>query len=162
MKVILLKDVKKIGRRGEVKEISDGYARNFLIPQRLAELATPEAIAKLEKMKQVSHIEKKVQHDLLVENIKKLEAITVVLKRPANEKGHLFSAIRAEDIVEALQTKHSTQIAPENLIIDTPIKMLGTFSIGAKVDEVKGKFTLVVEQEKNKIEQVRNKKSSTK
>ncbi len=127
--------------------MNDGYARNFLIPQKLAEMATPEAIAKIEKMKKTAYIEKKVQHDLLVKNIKELEAITVTLKRSANEKGHLFSAIHPDDIVEALKVKHRTHIAPENLVIETPIKMLGTFSIGAHIDDVKGSFTLVIEPE---------------
>ncbi len=148
MKVILLKDIPKIGKRGMVMEMNDGYVRNFLIPNRLAQMATPEALASLLKIKNMAIAENKVQRDLLTKNLKELEGITVVIKKPANEKGHLFSAIHADDIVENLKEKHHTHILPENLVIDTPIKTLGTFPIDVSVGDMKGKFTLVVEASK--------------
>jgi len=148
MKVILRKDIPKIGRRGEVKEVHDGYARNFLIPQSLAEIATPEALASLEKIKKVSLIEKEVAHDLLVKNLKQLGGVTLVIRRSANEKGHLFSAIRPNDITDALKKEHRIELAPENLLIGEPIKETGTFSINIGIGDAKGILVLIVENDK--------------
>jgi large subunit ribosomal protein L9 len=148
MKVILKKDIPKIGKRGEIKEMNDGYARNFLIPHSLAEIATPEAVANLEKIKKIARIEKEIEHDLLLRNLKQLAGVTVVLKRPANEQGHLFSGIHPNDIVESLRREHRIEILPEHLVIPKPIKETGTFTVEVEVKDIKASFVVEVMNDK--------------
>ncbi len=148
MKVILKKDIPKIGKRGDIKEMNDGYARNFLIPHSLAEAATPEAVANLEKIQKIARIEKEVERDLLLKNLKQLTGVTVTLDRNANEQGHLFSGIHPNDIIESLRKEHRIEILPEHLIIEKPIKELGTFTVNVLVGDAKALFTVEVRNEK--------------
>src|ERR1035437_1301154 len=99
MKVIFLQDVPKVGRKHDVKEINDGYVMNFLIPRKMAVLATPSAVAELEKRKKNIEIEREVQTDLLMKNLEEIKGKVVVIKGKANPKGSLFKAIKAEEIV---------------------------------------------------------------
>ena len=90
MKIILLQDISGVGRKGEVKNVSDGYGRNFLLPNKLGQIATPSTIASAEKMSKQAEQNKEVQKDILEKNIKGLKDLKVQLKAKANEKGHLF------------------------------------------------------------------------
>ncbi len=148
MKVILRKDIPKVGKRGEVREVNDGYARNFLFPHGFAEMATPEALSSLEKIKKVALIEKEIQHDLLRKNLKELEGVTVKIVRPANEKGHLFSSIHREDILLALKKDHHIEMASESLVMERPLKELGVFTLNVETAGQKATFTVLVEQGK--------------
>src|SRR3989338_9682031 len=98
MKVIFLKDVQRVGKRHDTKEVNDGYAMNFLIPRKLAEVATPKTIAELEKRKKNIEIEREVQEDLLMKNLEEIKGKVLHMKGKTDEKGHLFSGIRARDI----------------------------------------------------------------
>src|SRR6187551_2975727 len=99
MKVILIKDIPKIGKRHDVKEISDGYAVNFLFPKKLAEPATPKRMAEIAKMKQNVEIQKEIRDDLLIKNLNALKDVTISLKKKTNESGHLFSGIQKAELV---------------------------------------------------------------
>jgi large subunit ribosomal protein L9 len=125
MKVILLKDVRGVGIHGEVKNVAEGYARNFLFPQRLAEPATEVKVAELAK--------KKAEHDALIQQeeetltkkILMLRGKKVVLSSRATEKGGLFKNISATDVVRAIRAEHSLEI-PETIIsFPNPIKTVG-------------------------------------
>ena len=96
MKIILTKDVQKLGQKYDVKEVSSGHALNLLIPQGLAISATPEALKRNEVLKKQVESERKVHEDLLVMNVKGLDGITLEVSGKANEKGHLFAGLHRE------------------------------------------------------------------
>lgn len=125
MKVILLKDVPGVGKKYEVKNVSDGYARNFLIPKNLAKIATPAAIKTLEAEKKRREQEKEVQEDLLKINIEKLGETKIVIERKANEKGHLFDSLDSKDISKILKEKYQLDIPVEIIEIENAIKSVG-------------------------------------
>lgn len=135
MKVILLQDVARIGRKGEVKNVSDGYAGNFLLPKKLAQVATPNAIASAEKLKKQTQQDKEVQKNILDKNIAGLKDLKVEIKAKANEKGHLFSIIHPDEISGILKEKYHLDIPSKIIEISKPIKETGEHIIKAKNQE---------------------------
>jgi large subunit ribosomal protein L9 len=146
MKVIFLQDVSRVGKKYDVKEVNDGYAMNFLIPRKLAELATPRATAELEKRMKNIAIEREVQTDLLMKNLEEIKGKVVVIKARADEKGHLFSGIKNKEIVEEMKTQHHADISEEFIVLEKPIKEVGEFEIPISIKNKKSSFKLVVEK----------------
>lgn len=124
----------------------DGYVMNFLIPRGLAERATPQAIAELEKRKKNIEIEREVQEDLLLKNLEEIKGKTVTLQAKADDKGHLFSGIRAKEIAEEMKKQNHADIAEEFIVLPKPIKESGTFEIPIVIGSKKSSFKLVVEK----------------
>lgn len=133
MRVIFLKDVPRVGKKHDIKDVNDGYAVNFLFPHKLAETATPKAIAELEKRKKNIEIEREVQEDLLMKNLEELKGKVITIKGKANEKGSLFSAIHKKEIIEEMQKQHQANISEEFIILDKPIKELGEHEIQIEI-----------------------------
>ena len=133
MQIILLKDVKGLGRAGEVVKASDGYARNKLLPEKSAMEATPANLKALEKRK--AEIESKRAFDKQVaeETKAKVEAVTVVIKSKAGDNGKLFGAITAKDIAEALEKDHKIFLDKKKVALDAPIKSLGNTTVQLKL-----------------------------
>lgn len=129
MKIILSQDITGVGRKGEVKNVSDGYARNFLLPNKLGQIATPSAIASAEKLKNQMEQDKDVQKDILEKNIQGLKGLKVQMKAKANEKGHLFSIIHPDEISKILKEQHRLDIPSKFIEIEKPIKELGEHTI---------------------------------
>lgn len=146
MKVIFLQDVVKMGRRYDVKEINDGYAMNFLIPRKLAVLATPKAIAEIEKRKQNIAIEREVRTDLLMKNLAEIKEKTVIIKSKSNNKGSLFKAIHKTDIVAEMKKEHHAEIDEAFIVLEKPIKEIGEFDIPIEIQGNKSSFKLIVEK----------------
>jgi|SRR3989344_8771367 len=146
MKVIFLHDVPRVGKKYDVKEVNGGYAMNFLIPRKLAEPATVKALSVLETRKKEISIEREVREDLLMKNLEEIKGKVVHIKAKADEKGHLYSQIRNDEIVEAMKTEHRADIAPEFIVLEKPIKQIGEFEIPIKVKDKKSSFKLVVEK----------------
>lgn len=132
MKVILLKDVSKLGRRYDVKEVKSGYALNLLIPQKLAVAATAEALKRNEILKAQVEGEKKVHEDLLVMNIKGLEGITLNISGKANEKGHLFAGLHREAVAAEIFKQTQLQVDPSFIQLEHPLKEVGEYEIEVK------------------------------
>ncbi len=147
MKVIFLQDVPGKGKRHDIKEVSGGYAINFLFPKKLAELATPKAIIELENRKKDIEIEKEVQEDLLIKNLEEIKNREVHMKAKADEKGHLFSGIHKKEIIEAMHTEHRADISEEFIILEKPIKEIGEFDIPISIKDKKSSFKLIIEKE---------------
>ena len=132
MKVILLDDVAKLGRRGEVRDVSDGYARNFLIPKKLALSATAG------NLKNLGHI--KQQQEAKADRIKadadalrgRIEALTYEERRQASEEGKLFGSVTSQDLVDFL-AKNGLKIERRRVQLDEPIKTLGETSVPIRV-----------------------------
>ena len=144
MKVIFLKDVPRVGKKDDIKEISDGYAQNFLFPRRLAIVATMQAVANLERQKKEIVIEREVQESLLLKNLEGIKDKVVTISGKANEKGSLFQAIHAKEISEAMYREHHAEISPEFIDLEKPIKEVGEFEIPIKIKNKKSSFKLIV------------------
>ena len=147
MKVILLDDVRGSGKSGDVVNVSDGYARNMLIPRGLAVEATPQNIKQLEKKKEA--IAKKYAEDkaAALEMKKKLEEITVEVKTKAGKSGKVFGSVTSADIAEALHAL-GFDIDKKKIQLDSPIKATGTTDVNVKLfTEVSGKVKVNVVSE---------------
>jgi len=143
MKIILLKDVPKVGKRHDVKEVSPGFARNLLFSKNLAVEATPQALERINKQKANIEVEQKVQHDLLMKNLEDLAKVNIILSEKANEKGHLFAQVHKKEIVEAVKEQSGLSISEELILLEEPIKEVGSHSI--KVGSGKKEVEFVVD-----------------
>jgi len=132
MKVILLDDVAKLGRRGEVRDVSDGYARNFLIPKKLALSASAG------NLKNLDHIKK--QQESKAERIKddahglqqRIEALTYEERRQASEEGKLFGSVTSQHIADFLD-RHGVKLERRRINLDEPIKTLGETMVSVRL-----------------------------
>ena len=133
MEVILIKDVKGIGKAGSLAKVSDGYARNMLLPRGLAKEATDVNKKALEREKAAQ--EAKRQQDIAAakEQKAKLESMTLILKTKAGEGGRLFGAITNKDIAEEFKKQTGMDIDKKKFVLDSPIKSVGEFTIDVKL-----------------------------
>lgn len=146
MKVIFLKDVPRVGKKHDVKEVNDGYATNFLLPRKLVELATPKAIKELEIRKNTIEIEREVQTDLLLKNLEEIKNKVLHISGKTDEKGHLFSGIRRRDIVDAMKKEYHADIDEGAIKLEKPIKEIGEYEIPLEIMGQKSSFKLMVEK----------------
>ena len=144
MKIILNQDVSKVGKKYEVKNVADGHALNFLIPRGLAMAATAGALKKLEIAKTMVAVEKKVQEDLLLKNLKSLDGARIEIVEKANDKGHLFAGLHKEQIIPEIKKQTGLDVLPEFLILEKPIKEIGEHSLEIKIQDKTAKFVVVV------------------
>ena len=152
MKVILLQDVKGLGKAREVKDVSDGYARNLLIPNGLAEIATREKVELAEEEKK---IEKKKQEELAVEKqkqAKEIEKLKLTFSLKAGEKDEPFGSVTAHEIEEALEEKG---YAGAKAGLEKPLKAFGEHKIEIDLGEgVKVKAGISIEKDKKELPKV--------
>ncbi len=133
MKIILLKDVKKMGQKGTIIDVADGYANSFLIPKGMAKVASANDISG-SAQKIASAIEKKENKDQADNDLfKKLNKKTVTISGNTNPQGHLFAAVKATDITSQLPG-----LKPEHLILKGSIKEIGQYEIPLKIGNNKG------------------------
>jgi large subunit ribosomal protein L9 len=132
MKVILLEDVNKVGRRGEVRDVSDGYARNFLIPKKLALGATAGNLKNLDHIKKQA-IAKADRAKADSEAVRaQIEALAYEERRQASEEGKLFGSVTSQDLVDFL-AKHGVKVERRRVQLDEPIKALGETSVPVRL-----------------------------
>jgi large subunit ribosomal protein L9 len=124
MKIILLDDVATVGRRGEVRDVSDGYARNFLIPKKLALSASAGNLKNLEHIKKQQESKAGRVKDDARALQQRIESLTYSERRQASEEGKLFGSVTSQDIVDFLD-KHGVKVERRRLHLDEPIKTLG-------------------------------------
>ena len=146
MKVIILEDVKSIGKKFDIKEVSDGYARNFLFPNKLAELATPTTLKKIETMR-AQHEKESMENEKTLKAIAmKIEATTLVFTLKTDKSGAAFGSINKDNILKALREHHLLTKERIDIDLDRPIKELGDHKVA--VDLKKG----VIAELKIKVE----------
>ena len=145
MKVILIADVKALGKKGQVVEVSDGYARNCLLPKKLAMEATNAAMNEL-KNRQAAEAARIAKEKAAAKEIaEKLGALTVKLVCKAGADGKLYGAVTAKDIAEALQAQHGIAVDKRKLVLSENIKAFGTYRVDVKLyTEIGAKLTVVV------------------
>ncbi|MEK7555781.1 MAG: 50S ribosomal protein L9 [Patescibacteria group bacterium] len=147
MKVILLHDIPKVGKKYDVKEISSGHVRNFLLPKGLVQIATDNTLKVVEERKKISDAGRKIHEDLLIKNIGSLKGTAVTMRAKANEKGHLFAGIHKEEIVPEIKKQLRLDIEPNHIELPDPIKELGETEIAVSAHGRSATFKLVVEKE---------------
>ena len=133
MKVIFQQDVRGQGKKGEMKEVSDGYARNYLLPRKLASEATADNINTMklkEKAKAALIAKEKAEAE---ENAKRLSAITVTIRAKAGGAGKLFGSVTSQEISDALREQHGINIEKNKIVQAEPIKTFGSYTVKAKL-----------------------------
>lgn len=145
MKVILLDNIKGVGKKDEIINASDGYARNFLFPKKLAVEANNENMSKLKAKKQSEQYKKDVNKENAEKIAKKLDDITLTIKVKAGENGKIFGGVTSKEISEELKKQHKIDIDKKKIILNENIKNLGSFDISMKLFEgVTGKLKVKV------------------
>ena len=133
MKVILLQEVKKLGKKGDVLEVAEGYARNFLLPRKLAAQATPDTMNHMQQQKNATADRQKRQLEEARLMAAQLGQIEVKVKAKAGEGGKLFGAVTTKDISDAAKIQHGIELDRRKMEITEPIKNLGPSSVVMKI-----------------------------
>ncbi len=145
MKVVLIKDVKGTGKKGEIKEVADGFAKNFLLKNGMARVADNSAVSENKFQKEAQAFHKQQEILAAKELAKKIEGKTVPLKIKCGENGKTFGSITSKEIADAL-CKDGVNLDKKKIDIKEPIKAIGTYSVVARVyPEISAKFSVVVE-----------------
>ena len=145
MKVILLKDVAQVGQKGEVKDLSNGYAQNFLIARGFAEVATDAKIRNAQKAV-ADRIAKQEETKKVLEGaLKKLKGEGLIIRATANEKNHLFEALHTDTIAEHIKDVVGVEVEAASIVIDSPIKEIGEHTVHIQVDSAKVPVVLSVQ-----------------
>jgi len=147
MQIILQEDVEKLGTRGEVVEVAVGYARNFLLPQKLGIEASPANLKRLEKIRVTLSKRTATEKDAAEKQAELLRGVTVTLARKAGDNDQLFGSVTAADLSEALAAQ-GFQIDKRQIQLAEPIKLVGEYQVGIKlVHGVAAEFKAVVQKE---------------
>ena len=149
MKVIFNTDVRGQGRKGEMKEVSDGYARNYLLPRKLASEATADALNALKLKEKAKAAQMAKEKALAEENAKRLSGVGVQISARAGQGGRLFGAVTSQEIADALREQHGIELEKNNIVQAEPIKQFGSFEVKAKLGyEVSGTINVLVTEKK--------------
>jgi large subunit ribosomal protein L9 len=147
MQIILQEDVEKLGTRGQVVEVAEGYARNFLLPRKLALAATPDNLKRLEKMRTVFAKREATEKGAAQKLAELLGSITLTLSRKAGENDQLFGSVTSGDLADALAAQ-GYSIDKRKIQLDEPIKLVGEYQVPIKLHhDVSGTIKLVVQRE---------------
>lgn len=147
MKVIFLKDVKGTAKKGEMKEVSDGYARNFLLPKGIAKEATTVNINELSQQEKAKEINAQREEEAAVELGKQIKDVVIEIYTKAGEAGRLFGAITSKDIADQLKKQTNVDIDKRKIVLNDPIKTLGATEVDVKLHpKVSVKVTVQVKE----------------
>jgi len=133
MKVILTKDVPKLGHREDVVTVSDGYGRNYLIPQGLAVEATPENLNRIKQKEAAKQREREQELKKLQAKADKIDGYTLILTVNAGEEGRLFGSVTTQDIARGLKEMLGVDVDRKKIELDEPLKQLGTYDVDIKI-----------------------------
>lgn len=145
MKVIFSADVRGQGKKGELKEVSDGYARNFLLPKGLAVAATQDNMNAMKQRDAAKKKQMEKEKAAAQENAKKLESIVVKVSAKAGDSGRLFGSVTSKEISEALAKQHGIEIEKNKIVQSEPIKSFGSYEVKCKFGyEISGVIHVLV------------------
>lgn len=145
MKIILLQDEKKLGKKGEIIEASEGYARNYIIPKKIGVEATPKNMNDLKLQKANEEKVAKQQLDVAKELAAVLETKQVVVKMKAGEGGKAFGSVSSKEIVAEFKAQHGIELDKKKIVLADSIKNFGNYEVAIKLHpQVTGKFTVKV------------------
>ena len=147
MKVILLTDVKGKGKKGQMIEVSDGYARNYMLPRKLAQEATADAVNTMRMNDKATAERQARERAEAVAISKQLRELTLIVKAKGGGAGRLFGAVTTNEIADALKKNANITIDKRKLVLDENIKNVGTYTVKAKLGyEIVGQFTVKIEE----------------
>ena len=147
MKVILLTDVKGKGKKGQMIEVSDGYARNYMLPRKLAQEATADAVNTMRMNDKATAERQARERAEAVAISKQLRELTLVVKAKGGGAGRLFGAVTTNEIADALKSSAGITIDKRKLVLDENIKNVGTYTVKAKLGyEIVGQFNVKIEE----------------
>jgi len=132
MKVLLLKDVYKLGRAGDVKRVADGYGRNFLLPQGLAVLATPGALKQVEHIRAAANEQRAILNKEMDVIAKKIDGLTLTFSAKASETGKLYGSVTTQMIADKLKAKTTVELTRRQLDVQ-PVRILGTTKVAVRL-----------------------------
>ena len=145
MKVILTQDVKAQGKKGELIDVSEGYARNFLLPKKLAVEANAKNMTEYKNAEKSKQIHEEKELALAKETAEKLLGVVVKIQRTCGADEKLYGSITAKDIAEALKAQHGIDIDRRKMNLEHPIRSYGSYTVEAKLyTEVVGKINVLV------------------
>lgn len=149
MKVILQQDVKGHGKKGQLIEASDGYARNFLLPRKLAVEATSENLNTMKKQDEARKAKEAAEKAEAIALAEKLEGLQVIIHSKAGSGGKLFGSVTSKEVSEHLKTQHGVDIPKAKIVLDEPIKAFGGYTLKAKLGyEITGNVHVMVTEAK--------------
>ena len=147
MKVILLQDVKGQGKKGQLIDISDGYARNFLFPRKLAQEATADNINTMKMNDKALQEKRQKEREAAVALEKVLKAMTLVVTAKGGGGGRLFGSVTNAEIADALAKQHKIDIDKRKIVLKDPIKNVGTYTVVCKLGyEVNAELTVEIKE----------------
>lgn len=148
MKVILQQDVKGQGKKGQLIEASDGYARNFLIPKKLAVAATAENLNTMRQQEKAKLAQEAAERAAAMEMVEKLKGCMVKIPAKAGNGGKLFGSVTSKEVSEALKAQFGLDIAKAKIVLPDPIKAFGTYQLKCKLGyEISGTINVVVTEQ---------------
>ena len=147
MKVVLLQDVKSQGKKNDIIEVSEGYARNFLFPKKLAVVADAKAVNDIKNKKSSEAHKIEVERENAKKVAEKLENTTVTIVADGGKEGKFYGAVTSKDIAEALKSQAGIDVDKRKVVLDAPIKAFGSYKIDVKLyQEITGKVTVSVKE----------------
>jgi large subunit ribosomal protein L9 len=163
MKIVLLEDVPGKGRAGEIKEVSKGYAKNFLLPRGLALIATPTVMKQVESRLEKEKLEESIDREKLVELAQQIEGKEIRLKARMGAGERLFGSITAADVAEELSRAIGSVIDKRKIDIEKPFRQTGSYEIAVKLaSDIKPKITVVIEEEEEPEKKLEKKQAKEK
>lgn len=148
MKVILTQDIKSVGKKGQIIDASDGYARNFLLPKKMAVVADSTNLNELKTKQDANKYKRDMSKANAEELAQKMKDFELIFKIKAGENGKIFGSVTSKDIAEALNKKYFVEVDKKKICLDDAIKTLGVYTIDIKLFEgITGKLKVSVVQE---------------
>ncbi len=151
MKVILKQDVARLGRQFDVVSVADGYANNFLFPQKLAEFATTSKIEKLEDLRKTLDTERETQTKKLKESLEKLDNSSLTITVKTDDQGNLYKKLNVTDILEELKKEFKIEIPETAIPLESPINKIGETEVPVEAAGMKITLTIKVESENENV-----------
>lgn len=149
MKVVLTQDVKAQGKKGQLIDVSDGYARNFLLPKGLAIIADNKALNEIKGREEAEKHKAAVELQNAKDTAAKLEGVTVVFSNQSGADGRLYGSITSKDLAEALKAQHGISVDKRKIQLDDALKTFGAHTVNVKLHtEVLGKINVRIDEKK--------------
>lgn len=147
MKVVLLADVKSQGKKGQVIDVSEGYAKNFLFPKKLAVAANNQILTEIKGKEEARLHNIELEKQAAKETAEKLSGLTVKITTKAGTDGRTYGSVTAKDVAEALEAQHKIKVDRRKITLGEPIKAFGTYILDVKLyADISGKITVSVSE----------------
>jgi large subunit ribosomal protein L9 len=144
MKILLLQDIKGVGKKGEIKDVSDGYAQNAILPKNKGLIATDQVVKKYELERSHKEAGEKIQKELAEKTFKDLASKSLIIEANASDKGHLFASIHAPEIMLALKDQFNLSLNPDWIELKHPIKEVGEYKLKLHAHGINGVLNVEV------------------